>query len=295
MRKLLALLMVLTACTPQEQADEQAVVAHSPAAAQDRDQQIFASTIERVRQEGLDTLPVGELAARIGEWFVGTPYTPGTLEADGPEALVVNLREFDCVTYLENMLAFARVIRAGTPDFESFKRELQQMRYRDGRLAEYPSRLHYFSEWISNNAQRGIVENITQGLGGVTDREPLTFMTQNRESYRQLQDQRFFDAVRERETALSGQPRHVIPETRIAEVANDIKNGDVIAATSNLKGLDVAHTGLALWRNGKLHLMHAPLVGDSVEISERPLAQRLQSISAQDGIMVARPLEPRAR
>ena len=38
--------------------------------------------------------------------------------------------------------------------------------------------------------------------------------------------------------------------------------------------------------------MHAPLVGDSVQISERPLARRIQEIGAQDGIAVARPLEP---
>jgi hypothetical protein len=37
--------------------------------------------------------------------------------------------------------------------------------------------------------------------------------------------------------------------------------------------------------------MHAPLVGDSVQISEIPLAERIQGISGQDGIMVARPLE----
>jgi hypothetical protein len=115
-------------------------------------------------------------------------------------------------------------------------------------------------------------------------------MTQNRGSYRQLADPRFFDAVRTREAELSARPRYMIPEGRIDAVAQNIRDGDVIAATSNVKGLDVAHTGLALWRDGRLHLMHAPLVGDSVEISELTLAQRLGSIANQDGIMVARPL-----
>jgi hypothetical protein len=73
-------------------------------------------------------------------------------------------------------------------------------------------------------------------------------------------------------------------------VADRIRNGDVIALTSTVRGLDIAHTGFALWVDGRLHLMHAPLVGRSLEISERPLAQRILGISGQDGMMVARPL-----
>ena len=37
--------------------------------------------------------------------------------------------------------------------------------------------------------------------------------------------------------------------------------------------------------------MHAPLVGDSVQISEVTLAERIQRIEGQDGIIVARPLD----
>ena len=66
----------------------------------------------------------------------------------------------------------------------------------------------------------------------------------------------------------------------------------MIAATSTLPGLDIAHTGFAIRIDGRLHLMHAPLVGSVVEISERPLADRILTIQAQDGIMVARPLSP---
>jgi hypothetical protein len=88
-------------------------------------------------------------------------------------------------------------------------------------------------------------------------------------------------------------PRWYIPESRIGAVAAHIQNGDVIAATSTVEGLDVAHTGFAVWREGKLHLLHAPLVGRSVEISDLPVAERILGITSQDGIMVARPIEAR--
>ena len=259
----------------------------------ERDEQIFAQTIERARKERLDTLPIGEVVARVGSWFVGAPYTPATLEAPGPEALVVNLREFDCVTYVESMLALARVIKSGNQDFSDFREQLQAIRYRGGKLVDYPSRLHYFSDWIRDNHHMGIVEDQTQSLGGVIDPEPIDFMTQHRPSYRQLTDQRFFDEVRAQEAKLAQMPRYMIPEKSISDVVARIRNGDVIAATSSVKGLDVAHTGLAYWRGGQLHLMHAPLIGDSVEISENPLAERVIFIQRQDGIMVARPREPK--
>ena len=187
------------------------------------------------------------------------------------------------------MLALARVIRAGDDDFESFQRELARIRYRGGVIDGYPSRLHYFSEWISDNEAKGIVQDITRELGGVADTEPIDFMSRNAGSYPKLADPANLEAIRETERRLSTRTRYVIPEDRIADVAPSIQNGDIIAATSSTRGLDVAHTGLAIWIDGRLHLMHAPLVGKTVEISELPLAQRIQRIEGQDGIMVARP------
>src|SRR5690606_41157233 len=73
-----------------------------------------------------------------------------------------------------------------------------------------------------------------------------------------------------------------------------IRNGDVIAATRSIRGLDMAHTGFAIWIDGRLHFMNALLVGSSVEISELPLADRIRRISGQDGITVVRPLKPPA-
>jgi hypothetical protein len=252
------------------------------------DSAIVEQRLAQAREQRLDTLPIGQLVARLGRTFVGAPYVPGTLEVEGPERLVVNLRTFDCVTFVENSLALARTVRSGG-HYPEFLRELARIRYRDGKLDGYPSRLHYFSEWISNNDAKGVLKNITASLGGVRDPEPITFMTTHRTSYRQLADDGVFSQIGSMERTVSAQPRYVIPENAIAAHAAGIQDGDVIAAASTLPGLDIAHTGLALWVDGKLHLMHAPLVGKSVEISQVPLADRIISIPAQDGVMVARP------
>lgn len=270
-----------------------------PGAAQDaspystdleRDRQIFRAKMEWARQARLDTLPLGEIIARLGATFVGTTYTPGTLEAAGPERLVVNLRELDCVTFVENMLVMARLIREGRSDFGAYLAELTRVRYRGGLLNGYPSRLHYFSEWLADNQQKGLLREIGRDLSGVPDDRPIHFMSRHPDAYRQLADAANLTAIRRMEERLSAAARTYVPESRIDEAAPGIRNGDIIGAKSTLDGLDVAHTGIALWVDGRLHLMHAPLVGSAVEISEVPLAERILRITSQDGILVTRPL-----
>lgn len=256
-----------------------------------RDVEIFQAIMDRADAERMDTLAMGDLIVELGRPFVGEPYTPHTLEPPGPERLVINLREFDCVTYVESVLALARIIRDGRRGFEDFARELRQIRYREGRLAGYPSRLHYFSEWIADNERRGLVRDITRELDGRRVTEPIDFMSSNADAYPKLvEEPAYVDVIRRAEQRLSSAERYMVPQREIGPIADRIRDGDIIAATSDLRGLDVAHTGFALWVNGRLHLMHAPLVGRSLEISDRPLADRIVRIQGQDGIMVARPL-----
>ena len=266
----------------------------------DADWRVLDTKVRWAVAQRLDTLPIGTAIARLGETFVGTTYTPGTLEVPGPEHVVVNLREFDCVTFIENMLAMTRFIRhdgtalladrsAAETRYASY---LESLRYRGGILDGYASRLHYFSEWLSDNAARGRLRLLARELGGVEDPEPVSFMSAHPSAYRQMEDPGVPEAIRAIEQRLSAGPaRWFIPEEKIAAAASGIQDGDLIAATSTLPGLDVAHTGIALWRGGRLHLLHAPLVGKSVEISALPLAERIREIKTQDGIMVARVLQ----
>ena len=264
----------------------------------DEDWAIFSEKVAWAASERLDTLPLGDAMARMGRSFVGTAYVPQTLEVEGPESLVINFRGLDCVTFVENVLALSRFVRQHPPAIlgdraaaeAAYASLLTEIRYRGGVIDGYPSRLHYFTDWIADNDRRGLVRDITEELGGVRDDEPIDFMTTHTEAYRQLADPANVALVREAERRLTEAGRYFIPQDAIAAAADGIRDGDVIAATSTVPGLDVAHTGLALWVDGTLRLMHAPLVGDSVQISEITLAERIRGIGGQDGIIVARPL-----
>ena len=290
-------LLLIAGCSDAEQKTADAGAATAERAAPDAslpqgrevDRRIFAEKMDLARTERLDTLPIGAIMVRIGESFLGTKYTPGTLEVE-PEQLVINLEELDCVTYVENVLAMARIIRAGNPTWDAYVGELARIRYRGGELNGYRSRLHYFSEWISDNERLGLVRNVTRDLGGVALSESIDFMSTHAESYRQLADTANLAEIRKMEARLNGEPRWYIPEASMPGVMRRIESGDIIAATSSIDGLDVAHTGIAVRRDDGVYLMHAPLVGSNVELSETTLDQRIARIDAQDGVMVARPL-----
>lgn len=291
-------LLALASCDAGSSAEEARLLAMSEGTAEDWD--IVRSTLARAWDEELHLLPLGETMARIGVTFVGTAYVPATLEVEGPERLVINLRELDCVTFVENVLALGRLVHLHDPSAlddedwlrDEYRRLLTGIRYRGGKLEGYPSRLHYFSEWIADNEARGLVRDVSRELGGVADETPIDFMSTHPDAYRQLSEPGVVDEIARMEARLSARPRYYIGEDHIEEAAPGIAHGDIIAATSTVAGLDIAHTGLALVRDGSVYLLHAPLVGSEVQISEVPLSARVQRIGGQDGIMVARPLDP---
>jgi hypothetical protein len=267
------------------------------------DWELFQKKVEWAWEWGLDSLPLGETMVRIGASFIGTPYAPGTLELADPEEVVVNLQQLDCVTFVENVFALARFIRvadrqileSGEDARELYRGLLQEMRYRNGRLEGYASRLHYFSEWIADNESRGLVRELTAELGGEEDTEAVDFMSAHPEAYRQLTNPLNLEAVVGVEVGLASVPRYRVPQEDIESVSSQIQNGDIIAATSTVEGLDVAHTGLAFWLGGSLRLLHAPQAGYAVQVSRLPLAERVLRAGGQDGIQVARPRPPNPR
>jgi hypothetical protein len=165
------------------------------------------------------------------------------------------------------------------------------MRYRGGNRRDYGSRLHYFSEWISDGEQRGLVRDLGAELGGVEDARPLRFMTEHRASYPALADTVTYGEIEAMERRLDGRPRRVVPTARIAEVASRIETGDVLAFATAIPGLDVTHAAFAhRGDDGVLRVLHAPLSGGVVEVTRVTLPEYVAAIRRSTGILVARPL-----
>jgi hypothetical protein len=256
----------------------------------ENDIKIFNSKISLADENELGKKPINEIIAEIGKSFIGTEYVAHTLEKDGDEQLVINFSELDCTTFLETTLTLARCIEKGKTKLQDYQNELTFVRYRDGKIDKYPSRLHYFSDWIFNNQQKNIVKDVTKEIGGKQIKFDLSFMTENPEYYKQLEENPdFIPVIRKQEIDINKRNYYYIPKTKVESVENKIKTGDLIAITSSVKGLDINHVGIAVkMDDGKIHFLHAPLVGAKVQITPETLHDYLQKIKKHTGIIVLR-------
>ena len=253
-----------------------------------QDRTTFAELIRHFDREKPSLKHPDQLILEIGKFFLGTPYVAGSLETKAGEHLIVNLREFDCVTFAENMVALVRLVRSRQKSFEAFQKFLQKIRYRQGRLQGYSSRLLYFSDWIHDNQKKGIVRDVTAEIWGVPFRKTMNFMTTNPDSYPPLKNPENLRRLKSIERTINKRPLFFVPRSTLSRVESQIKNGDLIAITTDTEGLDVQHVGLALRVRNRIHLLHASSTVGKVVLSKPTLYRYLMQSRARSGIMVAR-------
>jgi hypothetical protein len=253
------------------------------------DSMVFDEIMRRFLVPLASTAPLNHRIIEAGRAFLGTPYVASTLEAEGDEKLIVNLKGVDCTTFVEYATAMAITSQNGDIRFIDFARELAELRYRNGIIDGYTSRLHYFTDWLKVNERRGYVTIISDEIGNADMEKGINFMTSNPQYYRQLQENpSYIEIMAGIESSMYGYEMRYITKDVIEEKASLIHDGDIIAFVTTIKGLDVSHTGLALHQNGKLHFMHASLGAKEVEITSMPLSVYLQGLKNVSGILVAR-------
>jgi hypothetical protein len=228
---------------------------------------------------------------QIAQTFLGQPYVSGTLEMGEAEQLVVNLHQFDCWTLVEHSVALALT---ADQDYAAYKNLLQNLRYWGGRIDGYPSRIHYFAGWILQAEKMGLLDDLTAKMGGVRYAKKFNYMSQRPQRYPALRNPAILKALQDAEARISRHTWYYIPQDKIARMENLIQDGDIVLLTSIKPGLDIAHEGFALRKNGRVYLLHASSLQKRVIVSPQPLAQYVVSQPGQTGIMVARlkPLHP---
>jgi len=252
------------------------------------DREICKALLEKARERGDSARSVGDLIVEVGLHFLDAPYEAGTLERKGPERLVVNLRAFDCVTFVENAVVLAGMIRAGKTAFGDYATALERIRYRGGRRDGYPSRLHYFTDWLRDNGRKGVIREITRDLGGIPYRKAFYELTDHQKEHPPLRGAADFRRMRIVEAACSRRTFHCIPKADLPGMEKRIENGDIIAVATDADGIDVSHAGIAVRLRGRLHLLHASSRAGRVVLSDITLHRYLQARRARTGIIVGR-------
>lgn len=223
--------------------------------------------------------------------FIGTPYKGGTLDAGENETLIVRTDSLDCTTYVEAVLALYLSSFKDNPGYDDFSESLIYIRYRGGVIDGYASRLHYFSDWASDNEKKGILREVTQEGEHDVRLCSLNYMTTHSNLYRQLKDNdSLISEISKVEKSWIDYKMPYIPKNVLNSSKDDspVEDGDIIALTTNISGLDVLHLGFALWIDGRLHLLHASSLHGKVIIDTSTIFDYLKNRNKHTGIRVLR-------
>ncbi len=259
---------------------------------EDKTREIFFRIIQRTLKEEWASLPINECMGKIATLFIGTDYVGGTLEGKGPEICRVDLTGLDCVTFFENVLCLARILKKKNTSFGDFLEELTFTRYRKGILTDYTSRLHYTSDWIQDNEEKRVVKNVTKELGGEELSVRVSFMSENPGYYPALREfPEFIETITEIEKEINKRKHWYLPRKKIKSVHKRLQTGDIIAVTTSKEGLDYSHTGLVFRdEKNKIRFLHASSAKKKVLLDVQ-LHKYIKSVNTHTGITVARPLE----
>ncbi len=231
---------------------------------------------------------INNVIVLTAKYFLETPYVGHTLDSNDVEQLVVNLNRFDCMTFVESVLALSIDYMSDDPDYHNFENILQKIRYRGGNISGYTSRLHYTSDWIFDNTQKQTVVDRTKQLGGLAFRPVLNYMSTHPQSYTQLKDNKqAVDSMRLIEKQINlRKAMNYIPKYKVATIEKNINSGDIIMITTSTPGLDYAHVGFAIKDGNVLKFIHASSDQKKVVITASWLHTYLNGVKNFTGISV---------
>lgn len=234
--------------------------------------------------------PFEEIFINTAKYFLGKPYVASTLEVPDTERMVVNLREFDCTTFVENCIALSQVIKSGDFSYDNYLQTLITMRYRDGKVAGYTSRLHYTSDWIYENEKYGLLRNISSEIGGEKVKKDVNFMTTHPQLYKHLKgNAQNIEKLDKIEKNISKRNAYeILPTAAIYNSQQKIKTGDIIVFATSIAGLDYSHIGIAYWQKEELHFIHASSKARQVIIEQKTLLEYCQTSKSCTGVTVLR-------
>ena len=263
------------------------------------------SPVSYTKEDSLRVVELLELGAKskgqealtifYANQLMNQPYVAHTLEIkDKAEHLAINLQSLDCTTLVENCCALALTTSHGSKSWKDYLSWLQKLRYDNGKIDGYKSRNHYFSQWIQSGTRLGLVKEIVPPTSiSVPMKLSLTYMSDHPDSYPLLKvDMNERKLIAEMEKRASGATIQYVPKERVGDckkVLGHIKDGDIIAITTNKKGLDISHVGFAVWgKDGKLHLLNASSIHKKVVLEPMTLYEYMQKHPSQTGIRVIR-------
>jgi len=205
---------------------------------------------------------IGSRIDVLSRHLLGHSYKPNPLigSADTAEVFTASFDGFDCVTYIETIVALARA-----SNVDDFTEWLRKIRYEQGRI-QWKRRNHYMTLWIRNNVRKGIIRPVSIPAVPILSRE------------------RVLNVV----PGLAAQRTRVkcVPKAAVPRLESHLQSGDLMFFVSTRKNLDVFHAGIIVRDRKSILMRHASRSRGFVveqELSEFLKANRMA------GVIVVRP------
>lgn len=224
----------------------------------------------------------------------GIPYVAHTLEIGNKEQLIINMRQMDCTTYVETCTALYICMKQHKYTLAEYISIITKLRYHNGQLINYASRLHYFTEWIENNTAQGFVHEIQSPNPPFKSVQTIkvNYMSTHPQAYKALKtNPSLVPQIRKNENAINNRKYRYIPKSIVgnnAVMKKAVRDGDIIAIITSKKGLDTSHIGIAVWHKDGLHMLNASQVRHVTVEEPMRFADYMQKHPTQTGIRIIR-------
>ena len=231
-------------------------------------------------QSLIRALPLNQAIARLAVFFVGSPYLAMSLDQSGREQLRLDLTQFDCMLFVEQLLAMV-----SAESFDDFVDRTRRLRYRNGEIG-YCTRQHYFHDWVGSAQTQGLIESAPVRSAQAIRNLPLNFMSSHRDRYPALQSPGLFNCIRAREQGRRIE-QHYLPLASLEAALPSLQSGDIFAVATRVGGLDVSHMGVLVREGSRLDAIHAA-PGRGV-MRSRSFIRYLSSVPDAIGAVIVRP------
>lgn len=232
-----------------------------------------------------------ELVSFYAHELLNRPYVAHTLEGE-KEMLTINIDELDCTTFVETLYALTRTTLNERYSWRDFANNLEDIRYRGGKMDGYASRLHYISEWTVDNTSRGNIEEITKDVKGAKELiKTINYMTTHRDAYPALKDSVTFEKMKSYEEGYRNHKTYYLRKEHLngKDVCGAVQEGDLVGLVCKTPGLDISHMGMVVKNEkGELVVIDASMSAGKVVKEPRSIVEYLRPKKGVIGIRVFR-------
>jgi hypothetical protein len=214
----------------------------------------------------------------IGQYFKGVPYLSNRLSKSNPEKMYYSFSDFDCVTYVENILALYYSEGANAKFIEN----LIKIRYNDS--ISYENRNHYLTKGLQKMVALNILSPINNQFNSKLIQKNVNYLSKHVSS-NNINMARIINI----EKLISQKNMYYFDSTKDLEINDLIKNGDVIAFVSSRNDLDFQHVGFVHFKNNKKYILHASQEKKIVCISDVTIDQYIFKNKKITGFQIYRP------